>query len=64
LNKIERADLPGTDLLGLTVNIQGVGSEYDFLFLDETTRRMAERLDLPASSLDWSEPYAAFKTFL
>ena len=62
LNKIERTDLPGTDLLGLTINIQGLSSEYDFLA--ETARRMAERLELPASPLDRTEPYAAFKTFL
>jgi len=62
LNKIKRAGLPGTDLLGLIINIQGLSSEYDFLA--ETARRMAERLELPASPLDRTEPYAAFKTFL
>lgn len=62
LHKIERAGLPGTNLLGLTINIQGLGSEYDFL--NETATRMAERLELPPDPLDRSEPYAAFKTFL
>ncbi len=62
LNKIERVGLPGTDLLGLTINIQGVGSEYDFF--DEAARRISERLDLPPNPLDRNEPYAAFKTFL
>ncbi|MCB2261560.1 MAG: ATP-binding protein [Candidatus Thiosymbion ectosymbiont of Robbea hypermnestra] len=62
LNKIERAGLPGTNLLGLTLNIQGMGSEYDFL--NETATRLAERLELPTPSLDRTEPYADFKTFL
>jgi hypothetical protein len=62
LNKIGRDGLPGTDLLGLAINVQGLGSEYDFLA--ETAARMAEALGLPGAALDRGEPYAAFKGFL
>lgn len=62
LNKIVRDGLPGTDLLAILVNIQGVGSEYDFL--NEIAGPMAKQLGLPAVTLDRTEPYSAFKTFL
>ena len=62
LNKVERDGLPGTGLLAVVVNIQGVGSQYDFL--SQTAGRMAALLELPEPELDRGEPYAAFKGFL
>ncbi len=64
LNKVARDGLPGTGLMPITINLQGVGSEYDFL--SETAARMAEAMggDAPTATLDRAEPYAAFKAFL
>ena len=62
LNKVVRDGLPGTGLLSIAINMQGVGSEYDFL--SETAGQMADLLDQPAPDLDRAEPYSAFKSFL
>lgn len=62
LNKVVRDGLPGTGLLPIAINMQGVGSEYDFL--SEVAGQMADLLDQPAPDLDRAEPYAAFKVFL
>jgi len=62
LNKVVRDGLPGTGLLPIAINMQGVGSEYDFL--SEAAGQMADLLEHPAPDLDRAEPYAAFKVFL
>ncbi|AUB81803.1 hypothetical protein THSYN_13095 [Candidatus Thiodictyon syntrophicum] len=62
LNKLARDGLSGTGLLPVAINIQGAGSEYDFL--SEAAGGMARLLGQSAPELDRAEPYAAFKSFL
>lgn len=62
LNKIQRDGLPGTGLLPVYVNVQGLAGEYDFLH--SVAREMAAHLAVLAPVLDKTYPYPDFKDFL
>ena len=62
LHKIVRTGLPGTNLLPVMIDVQGLVGDYDFL--TETARMMAHAVELESPALDLQAPYAGFKNFL